>query len=469
MPILRFVRYFLEFLGEVIFTSTVEPLGFSASFSKETKVLKRKHTGFCLTGTRSLSRQDSYKNALVIGPSGSGKSSIIFIPTILKAKDASLVIHDPSGELYQKTSGYLARQGYHVQILNFADEAYSDGFNPLVRAQSSSEINKVASMIIRTVMNSAKSDPFWNLQAISLLSLMIGLIKTEETQYQTLRNVRELVHTLSSDAKVIENMIRATKQEDLIQEFVSFIAFDEKVKVGVIATVLSALQIFTDDTVAKVTSFDSINPELFRTQKTALFIQNSVTDGKYYTILSSLFFEQFFASLFTRLPHDGEHDILFLLDEAGVLHIPSLAQVISNVRKYRSGILLGMQDFQQLVEHYGQADAQTIKTNAYAKLYLSGQSHQSAEEISQVLGKTEVKRDDGQIFIRPLQTGDEVRMLPPKEAILIIGHFPPMKPRLLPYYLQSRLLNLTFFPQPPLRRKLPHPPLSLSSRINHES
>ena len=342
-------------------------------------------------------------------------------PTILKAKDASLVIHDPSGELYQKTSGYLERQGYAVQILNFADDRHSDGFNPLARAKSSSEINKVASMIIRTVLQNAKGDPFWNLQAISLLSLMIGVIKTQNPEYQTLSNVRELVHILSSDQEAAERIIMAAKKPHLFQEFKSFMAFDEKVKAGVIATVLSALQIFTDETVAKVTSFDSISPELFRVRKTVLYIQNSVTDGQYYNILSSLFFEQFFGSLFKRLPHDWEHDILFLIDEAGVLHIPSLAQVISNVRKYRSGILLGMQDFHQLVEHYGKADAETIRTNAYAKLYLSGQSPKSAEEISQLLGKTEIKKDNGQTVVRPLKTGDEVRMLKPMKQYSLLG------------------------------------------------
>ncbi|MEL7534907.1 MAG: type IV secretory system conjugative DNA transfer family protein [Bacteroidota bacterium] len=469
MYLFRFLRWLFSPLIEWILCTKSALPSYQASFTKDREILKKKASGFCLTGLRSLSRVASFQNALVVGPSGAGKSSVVYIPSILKAQDASLVIHDPSGELYQKTSGYLEQQGYAIQILNFADERHSDGFNPLIRAKSSSQINKVASMIIHTALPASKGDPFWNLQAISLLSLLITVVKKENSEYQTLRNVRELVHLMSSDVTKVEALVKATKESSLWQEFQSFVGFDEKVKAGVIASVLSALQIFSDDTVARVTSFDSIAPDLFRVRKTALFIQNSVADGRYYNVLSSLFFEQFFTSLFKRLPHDWEHDILFLIDEAGILHIPSLAQVISNVRKYRAGILLGLQDPHQLIEHYGKAEAETIKTNCFAHLYFAGQSHKNAEEISQVLGKTEFTDESGKIMIRPLLTGDQVRMLSPKEAILIMGHHPPMKPEIVPYYRQAKLKKKTEIPRPYLARKLPHSALALNPTFLHGS
>ena len=60
--------------------------------------------GFCLTGTSNLSVKDSYQNALVIGGTGVGKSSVVLIPS-LYSMCGSFIVHDPSGELLAKSAG----------------------------------------------------------------------------------------------------------------------------------------------------------------------------------------------------------------------------------------------------------------------------------------------------------------------------------------------------------------------------
>ena len=71
---------------------------YSADFIPAGKVLYSNERGFCLTGDKCLSIKDSYSNCLIFGGSGSGKSSRVLIPSILKmAGFSSLVIHDPSG------------------------------------------------------------------------------------------------------------------------------------------------------------------------------------------------------------------------------------------------------------------------------------------------------------------------------------------------------------------------------------
>ena len=71
---------------------------------------------------------------------------------------------------------------------------------------------------------------------------------------------------------------------------------------------------------------------------------------QYYSGISSLFFQQFMNEILIRIPDKHENNIYFLLDEAGSMFLPSLSTIISNIRKYNSGILLIYQDY-HILEH----------------------------------------------------------------------------------------------------------------------
>lgn len=78
--------------------------------------------------------------------------------------EGSFVIHDPSGELFSKSAGYLKQRGYEIKVLNFANPNNSSGYNPLVRAQAHRDIQKVASLLIENALGGKSKDPFWNSQ-----------------------------------------------------------------------------------------------------------------------------------------------------------------------------------------------------------------------------------------------------------------------------------------------------------------
>src|SRR4030095_6568799 len=130
-----------------------------------------------------------------------------------------------------------------------------------------------------------------------------------------------------------------------------------------------SFKIFSDETVARVTSFDSINMESFRKKPVALFIQNSVAEQRYFSVLTSLFFEQFFSYLMSGFPSEKDQDVFLLIDESSSLNLPTLPLAVANVRKHRAGIMLLAQDFAQIVHHYGRYDADAIKSNCFAQMY----------------------------------------------------------------------------------------------------
>ncbi|MBK5286583.1 MAG: type IV secretory system conjugative DNA transfer family protein, partial [Bacteroidia bacterium] len=336
-------RFTFEFF-EVLFSGIPKKSkGYNAEFASAGILLSRREYGFCLTGKRNLSVKDSYQNALVIGGTGTGKSSVVLIPSLFTMR-GSFIVHDPSGELFSKSAGYLKLKGYEVKLLNFANPAVSSGYNPLERAHTPSDVQKVASMLVLNALGGGNSkDPFWNTQATALLTMLITIVKKQDEQFQNLYNVRQLLNALGSNPEAVDSLFSKHADEILFAEYKSFIAYDDKVVNGVIATCKAALQIFSDDSVARVTSFDNLNMQFFRTKPVALFIQNSVADQKYYSVLTSLFFEQFFSFILSRFPQNKEQDIFFLIDESSSLNLPTLPLAVANVRKHRSGIMLLVQ------------------------------------------------------------------------------------------------------------------------------
>ena len=472
--IFKILESLIKFIVELIkFAITGIPErkeGYNAKFASNGSLLSNRQKGFCLTGRKNLSVKNSYQNSLIIGGTGTGKSSVVIIPS-LYSMCGSFVIHDPSGELFAKSAGFLKHKGYDIKVLNFANPQNSSGYNPLIRANSSTDIQKISSMLIENVLGGRAKDPFWNTQATSLLAMFITILKKQEPEFQNLYNVRQLINHLGGDPQTVDALFSKHADDILFAEYKSFIAYDEKVVSGVIATCKAALQIFNDEAIAKITSTDNLNLLDFRNQPTALYIQNSVADQKYYSVLTSIFFEQFFSFILSRFPTDREYDIFLLIDEASSLNLPTLSLAVANVRKHRAGIMLLVQDFYQLIHHYGKYEAEGIKSNCFAKMYFTGTSLETSKELEQTLGQFQYEDKKQRTVVRSLMTNDEIRTMQANRALLICGHHRPIIARLKPYYKISNYRQYSLINPPEILTEATFdsiPILPLNTPTTHE-
>lgn len=433
----------IEFIGSLF--QNERKTEFNADFISAGTVLQKNNRGFCLTGKFSLTVHESYKNALVLGGSGSGKSSTVLINSALKMArgNSSLIFNDPSHEIRLLVSGALQEFGYTIKVLDYSNPK-SECFNPLVRCKSISDIQKLSSSLIRNALGDSK-DPFWNKSAESLLSLFLRyLVFHAEPQFRTLYNALHLINVFAGSPEKIDVLIVKTGDPKLLSEYKAFVAYGDKTLMSIVATAKSALALFSDETVAMITSLDTIDFNEFRTNKIALFINNSVPEMHYFGSLSSLFFQQLFNYLLIQLPSKNDNDVFFLLDEASSMYLPALSTTISNIRKYKSGILLIYQDYHQLDNIYGAYEAKNISANCYAKVYLPGQPIETCKTLELTLGKFEFEDDNGTKRTRQLMTADEIRMS--EKAIVLIGNKAPIHAKLYPFYENSKFKALTGVP-----------------------
>ena len=80
--------------------------------------------------------------------SGAGKSATYSKPNAYQML-GSYVFTDPKGELYDKTAGYLKKNGYEIKVLNLVDPKYSDVYNPLMHISSELDVDVIASTIVK--------------------------------------------------------------------------------------------------------------------------------------------------------------------------------------------------------------------------------------------------------------------------------------------------------------------------------
>ena len=372
---------------------------------------------------------------------------------------ASLVINDPSGELLLKSSGALVAAGYEIRTLNYANPTLSCGYNPLHRIKSTTDIKRVAKMLVAQSLGTT-GDKFWNTAAENAVSLVIQyLVEYTEPQYRTLYNAYHLLSSMAY-SKNMDTLIAKANNPVLTAEYKSLLSSGDKTFASIIATARTSLSMFgSDPAVALTTSYDSIDFAEFREKHVALFINTSIPDMKYFATVTSVFLEQFFGSVLSTPLKKNAKPIYFLLDEASSIYFNNLQITIANIRKMKSGIMNVYQSTSQIVDLYTAPVARAITENCYAKVYMSGQDIHAAKEIEAIMGKFEYVDEKNVRHTRSLMTADEIREC--KESLILLGNNKVIKSKTLPYFRQYRMNKLTKLPPYQPKHEVPFdsPPL----------
>jgi type IV secretory pathway TraG/TraD family ATPase VirD4 len=144
-----------------------------------------------------LLRSDSDQHVMVIGSPGQGKSRSFVMPTMMNYA-GSMFILDMSGELYEKTSGYMKKKGYEVYLMAPGQHG-THCFNPLDVIskdphQRITDLQKLAQMLMPERLRSDSND-FWEESARILLVAMLGfVIECPDTR----KSLSELYRILNS-------------------------------------------------------------------------------------------------------------------------------------------------------------------------------------------------------------------------------------------------------------------------------
>lgn len=418
--------------------------------------------GFTISKNVRLSAEKSYEHVMVLGPTGSGKSSSFFIPNLLDLDGIhSAVVTDPKGEMYELTSPYLESLGYNIVKLEPLHPERNEFFyNPLAIIDDATEIRNIAQLIltngnkaVEISTGSSSSGAEWINMSIPLLAASFAYVK----EFGKTKSIPEAIDIiLNGNLKSMDEMFR--KCPDAYKLFLIFKSAGESEKtISSIKSVLTTnVQLFTDPKVAKFVTAPMVynedgeripdeerlfNPLILRRKPTVLFVCVPEAKATMMMPLMSVFFTQL---LEITMEQKNGQPILYMLDEfANIGVIPSIATVTATARSRKIGISIGIQGVEQLKRNYGDENAEDIMNNLKTKMIYSGLTGTSAQYVSDLAGVTTIETKSystqntpGQDVVTSIFTGpsvqrsgtrrevitpDEVRRMD-EDKVLIIAH-----------------------------------------------
>lgn len=412
--------------------------------------------GLTLARGLRLSEKASSEHVVVMGPTGSGKSSAYFVPNLLLLDaPASVVVSDPKGELCDLTAGRQAALGREVLVFSPLDPGRSVRYNPLSAAPGTSAVRELAQVLLVNGSRAAEvmtggrhSSPEWVTLSAPLLSA--ALLRARE--------IGEPVDDISSAL----DFLLETPDEQMLGEFQScskeayreYLVYaqalgSERTASSIRVTVSAALQLFNLKEVREVTSGRGFDPASLRERPVALYVQVPERKSAFLSPLVSVFYQQLIDLILDRpgLP------VYFLLDEfANTGVIPGFPRLAATARSRKVSLSVGIQGVEQLEAGYGREGAQDIMNNLKVKLCFPGLGDYTAGYVSRLLGQAtaEVRGrmydssaggygDHYSLQRRELLTADEVRRLKKGEVLVVASNCDPLLGRQLRYYEDRKL------------------------------
>lgn len=389
--------------------------------------------------------------------SGSGKSACYSIPNAHQLL-GSYVFTDPKGELYDRTAGFMKKNGYNVKILNLVNPENSDGYNPLFHVASNIDVDIIANTIVKGQQaEGAKSDPFWDDSAEMLLkSLIYYLLATRPPEEQNLASCAELVRAANSNGGnnlLTELMNELPFDHPARMNYKSIEIASDKTYSSILSTLQSKLGKFDSKEIADVTSTNTINFEEIATQKTALYVVSSDTHTAY-NFLLTIFFAQMIQHLYDFADRSGGKlptQTFFILDEfANIGQIPDFDKKISTSRSRNISFSVILQNLDQLKAVY-EKSYETIIGNCDTHVFLGSNSAETCEYFSKQLGEKTISRDSkstnrdkeyhkqgfstsDQVMARALLTPDELRRMDNDLCIIFEKGVKPIKAKKYYYF-----------------------------------
>ena len=396
---------------------------------------------------------NSEYHSLVIGATGSGKTQTVILPQVhsLAKAHESMIITDPKGEIYEKTSNMLRSKGYEILLLNFRDPQNGNSWNPMTlpyQMYKSENQDKAIELLDDLALNilyddsNKNQDPFWEKTSADYFSgVALGLFedaKEDEININSISLMTTVGEEKFGGSTYIKEYFAAKDPASAASiNASSTIMAPSETKGSILSVFKQKVKIFSSrDNLSEMLSHSDINLETIGEKPTAVFIVIQ-DEKKTYHSLVTIFLKQVYETLIaTAQRHGGKLPVRtnFLLDEfANMPPLKDVTTMITAARSRKIRFTMIIQNFAQLDAVYGKEEAETIRGNCGNIIYLITTELKALEEISKMCGEVKSKKED-KTASTPLVTVSDLQRMKQFEVIILRLRKQPFKTKFTPYY-----------------------------------
>jgi type IV secretory pathway TraG/TraD family ATPase VirD4 len=411
---------------------------------------KSEHAGVVIMNNgKELWVDDSENHTLVIGSTGSGKTTLVVLPLVkvLAKKGESMIITDPKGEIYRGNAEMLKEKGYNIIVLNFRDPSQGSAWNPLMlpyELYKSGNKDKAIELLDDLAINilydekGQNQDPFWEkTSADYFVGLALALFEDAKEEEINLNSIN-LMSTVGEERFRSSNYLKEYFSEKdpsspMYVNVASALMAPSDTKGSILSVFKQKIKLFSSrEKISEMLSHSDIDMKSIGRQRTAVFIVVQ-DEKKTYHPLVTTFIKQCYESLIDVAQENGgklKYRTNFILDEFA--NMPPLKDVTTMITAARSRLIrmtLIIQNFAQLYQVYGKENGETIKGNCNNIIYLISTELSALEELSKLAGEVKSKEKD-KTSSTPLVTVSDLQRLKLGEAIIFRTRTWPLKTKL---------------------------------------
>ncbi len=357
----------------------------------------------------------------IVASSGQKKSVCGFIPiihTLIKAGE-SMLLTDPKGELYAKTSGEARKEGYRVICLDFR-KMDKDGYNILrfaAQLYREGEKDKATALLSDIISVLAEpqmgrhNDVFWALTA----GMFCG--GTGTTMFRSFPDLDSI--NLSNWAKfnteeAVQNLKQLTdgveSEDTALINLKNVLSEPERTLMSTLSTASSFFAPFIqNDKLARMLSHNTVDLDDLRDKKVAFYIVTDDTTTTYNAVVGIIIsqIQTYLVSEAYKMKNGRlQRRFNFVLDEFTSFTIPNMENALATHRGRNIRYYLCIQSIAGLHRRYPHYEA--ILSNCGNLLFMGSTERALLDRVVDQCGTTHITADGRE---RPLISGPELMSL----------------------------------------------------------
>ena len=406
----------------------------------------------------------TFPHALIVAPTGRGKTTGFVIPNLLTWQGSAVVL-DVKGECYEASSRHRAAAGDWVYRFAPTDweTRRTHRYNPLLRIYELKDParQQMELLLLATLFLQNDNDRVQGLLKGGIDLFVAAGILAFQRHRPTLGEIYRIA--ASGGQKQKEYLARAHEVRNPAARliFTRLASTNNDTLTSYVSLLMtSGLDQWQNPAIDDATAVSDFDFRTIRKSPFSVYLVVQPLMVKPLAPLIRLFFSDLLSALQEKEPGPDEPwPVMILLDEFNRLgKMPIVAESIEILRQYRGHLAIVTQTIPAIDEIYGENTRRALQGNAGIKLYLTPSDEKTVEELSKAVGKTtktvvtrsraigknpfEGRSQSERTEEVSLLPEDEARRLPLDEIIVVVDAQMPVRAKRVVYFEDPFFKNI---------------------------